>query len=435
MGHGVAGRVAVVGAGWAGLAAAVTLAGRGVAVTVFEASRQLGGRARRLMVEGVALDNGQHILLGAYRETLALMAEVGADPRSLLLRTPLELRYVDGFHLRAPRLPYPLNLLAATLGATGLSWSERTGLVVHLARLRANGFRIEPDCTVERWLEATGQSDPLRRFLWGPLCVSALNTPVERASAQVFANVLRDGLTGSRAASDLLLPRVDLGGLFPEQASRFLERRRGRIELGAAVRRIERAEGGFRLEHGSEPFAQVIVATGPQHACPLLEGFAELSATRRVIESLDYEPIHTCYLQYPETASLPASMLGFAGGLVQWAFDRGRLGGPRGLIAAVVSGSGAHEDLTREELGERVRAELEAVLGRTNKPAWIRVIAEKRATFSCRPGIARPGNRTTVPGLVLAGDYTASDYPATLESAVRSGRAAAGLVVREFAPD
>ena len=431
VGHGVS-NVAVIGAGWSGLACAVTLADRGVPVAVFEASRHPGGRARRVTVEGIDLDNGQHVLIGACSETLALMSAVGADPGALLLRMPLELRFAGGFSLRLPRLPNPVNLLVAALTARGMSLAERLRMSLFFLRLRSARFRVEPDRSVDELLRASGQTGSLQRFVWEPLCISALNTPTARASAQVFANVLRDALTGERGASDLLIPRTDLGRLFPERALRHLGGRRARIEFAAAVRRIDRIEGGFRLDAHPEAYSHVIVATGPQHAGALLSSFPELAGMRREIDALEFEPIYTCYLQYSGAVRLPCPMLGFSGGIVQWAFDRGQLGGPPGLLAAVVSASGAHQDLSQEDFGTRVHAELEAFIPGLQPPKWVRVIAEKRASFSCRPGISRPPNRTPVRGVVLAGDYTASDYPATLESAVRSGIQAASIVLQDL---
>ena len=419
LGHGLS-RVAVIGAGWAGLAAAVTLAERGVPVAVFEASRSLGGRARRVSVDGVDLDNGQHVLIGAYRETLRLMRLVGADPDDLILRVPLELRYADGFHLRAPRLPYPFNLLGALLGAKGVDLAQSFAALRFMASLRWHGFRIEPDRSVAQLLDEHGQSGALRTHLWEPLCVSALNTPVAAASAQVFASVLRDGLTGSRAASDFLIARTDLGRIFPEPAAEFVKARGGIIELGVPVRRIARVPGGFRL-NDAETFSSAVIACGPHQAGPLLVQLPELADALSRINAFSYEPIVTCYMQYPESVSLPSPMLGFGGGLVQWVFDRGRLGGPKGLLAAVISASGTHEDLAKESLVSRIETELEAALGRPPSPEWSQLITEKRATFSCRPGLTRPEGTTPLPGLLLAGDYVAGEYPGTLEAAVRSG--------------
>ncbi len=422
LGHGL-NRVAVVGAGWAGLAAAVTLAERGIPVSVFEASRSLGGRARRVSVDGVDLDNGQHVLIGAYRECLRLMRLVGADPDRLLVRLPLELRYADGFHLRAPRLPYPLNLGAALLRAKGLSFSEAMSAVRFMASLRLRSFRIDPDRSVASLLDEQQQSGGLRTHLWEPFCVSALNTPVASASAQVFAKVLRDGLTGSRQASDFLIARGDLGRVFPEPAAEYVKAHGGEVRLGEPVRRLARIPGGFRVNDALE-FSSVVIACAPQHAGNLLVQLPELADALSRINSFGYEPIVTCYLQYPESVSLPSPMLGFTGGILQWVFDRGRIGGSKGLLAAVISATGKHEALSKESLVDRIQTALRAVLGPQVKPQWSQVITEKRATFSCRPGIDRPAGSTPLPGLHLAGDYVAGDYPGTLETAVRSGVAA-----------
>ena len=423
LGHGLS-RVAVVGAGWAGLAVAVTLAERGVPVTVLEASRSLGGRARRVSIDGIDLDNGQHVLLGAYRETLRLMRLVGADPDKLLLRLPLELRYADGFYLRAKRLPYPLNLLSPLLRTKGLALAEAASAVRFMAALYTKGFRVEPDRTVAKLLDEHRQSGALRTHVWEQLCVSALNTPVVSASARVFAAVLRDGLTGRRGASDVLIARTDLGRLFPEPAAEYVEARGGTIELGVPVRRIARIHGGFRVNDARE-FSCVVIACGPQHAGQLLVQLPELADSLSRISAFSYEPIVTCYLQYPESVTLPSPMFGLTGGIVQWAFDRGRLGGPKGLLATVISASGAHQELTKEALAARIGIELKAALGELPSLKWSQVITEKRATFSCTPGLVRPQVSTAIPNLLLAGDYVASEYPGTLEAAVRSGMEAA----------
>jgi len=432
LGHGV--NVAVIGAGWAGMAAAVELARAGQRVTVFEAARHLGGRARTVEIEGMALDNGQHILIGAYRETLRLMRMVGADPERLLVRQPLALQYPGKFSLCAPRLPAPLHLAAALLGARGLRWGERIAAVRFMAAMRRQGYRLATDMTVAALLEQQGQSGAPARYLWEPLCVSALNTPAAQASAQVFLNVLRDALGGARANADLLIPRADLGRLFPEPAAAYLRARGGSMRLGTPVRALDKSADGFVLDTSAERYSAVIVAVGPHQLEPLLGRFAALAPLRGSVAALGYEPIYTCYLQYPPGTAMAQAMTGFDGGHIQWIFDRGRLGGMQGLFAAVISARGAHQDATQEALAQAIHDELAASLPGLPAPLWSRMIAEKRATFSCRPGIARPANRTEVEGLYLAGDYTAGDYPATLESAVRSGVLAASLLQNEIDP-
>ena len=420
--------VAIIGAGWAGMAAAASLAQAKIRVTVFEAARRLGGRARTLEIEGIALDNGQHILIGAYRETLRLMRAVGADPEQLLLRQPLAIEYPGKFSLRAPRLPAPLHLLAALLTADGLAWGERIAAVRFMTAMRSKAYRITADMPVAELLAQHRQTGALARYLWEPLCVSALNTPAASASAQVFLNLLRDALDGARANSDLLVPRADLGQLFPEPAAAFVRANGGSMHLGTQVRTLDKTADGFALDANPERYSHVILAVGPHQLDALLEPFAALAPTRQSVAALAYEPIYTCYLQYPPGVSMPQSMTGFDGGSIQWIFDRGRLNGIPGLLAAVISARGAHQNASQDALASAIHAELAAFLPGLPAPLWSRVIAEKRATFSCRPDLARPANQTAIDRLYLAGDYTANDYPATLESAVRSGVLAARLV-------
>ena len=420
--------VAIIGAGWAGMAAAVELAHAGIAATVFEAARHLGGRARSVEIEGIRLDNGQHVLIGAYSETLRLMRAVGADPDQLLLRQPLAIEYPGKFSLRAPRLPAPLHLAAALLTAGGLTWGERIAAMRFIAAMRRNAYRIAADMPVSELLALHRQTGALARYLWEPLCVSALNTPAAVASAQTFLNVLRDGLDGARESSDLLIPRTDLGKLFPEPAAAFVCANGGSVRLGTPVRTLARATDGYALDDRPERYTHAILAVGPHQIAPLLDRFPLLATTRQSLADFEYEPIYTCYLQYPPEVTMPHAMTGFDGRTIQWVFDRGRLNGAAGLLAAVISARGRHQNLSQDVVASAIHRELAAFLPGLPQPLWSRVIAEKRATYSCRPGVARPENKTAVRNLYLAGDYTAGDYPATLESAVRSGVLAARLV-------
>jgi squalene-associated FAD-dependent desaturase len=425
-------RIAIIGGGWAGLAAAANLAGQDIAVRVFEAARQLGGRARRVEVQGIPLDNGQHILVGAYRETLRMMRLVGVDPDRALLRLPLELRLAGGFRIKAPSWPSPFHLAGALAVARGLTAADKLAALRFVTTLRRAHYRLDADCPVRDLLDRHRQPDAVRRRLWEPLCVAALNTPASIASAQVFANVLRDTFGGDRAASDLLLPRSDLSALFPDTAAQYVRRHGGEIALGAPVRTIEFEPGiGWTVE-GAGPFAAVILANAPQHAATLVSDFDELAPLVRELSALTFEPIYTCYLQYPESIRLPFPMIGFESGTVHWAFDRGTLSGHRGLMAAVTSASGPHEGEDHSAFTRMAHDALATIVPGLPQPQWARVIAERRATFACTPNLRRPANETAVDGLFLAGDYTASDYPGTLESAVRSGVRAAELAALEL---
>lgn len=423
-------RVAVVGGGYAGMAAAVELARHDIPATVFEAGKVLGGRARRVEVGGILLDNGLHILIGAYGETLRLIEltrETGTP--SGLSRLPLELTIHPHFQLRTPRLPAPLHLAVALLRARGLILSDRLRAAGFIAALRRRQFRLEQDDSVAGLLDAYRQSDALRRYLWHPLCISALNTAPAEASAQVFLNVLRDSLDGSRSDSDLLLPTVDFSALFPDRAAAYLARHGGSVRLGTTVREWRCCDDGFRIATEPCPYSHLILAVAPHRLDALIEGHPELAGIAKIVSAFAYQPIYSVYLQYPAGSRLPFAMGGIEARYSQWLFDRGRLCGQDGLIGVVISAAGAHQELAQDELAKRVHAELSERFAGLGAPIWHRVIAEKRATFSCTPGLRRPANQTPVPGLYLAGDYTASDYPATIEAAVRSGVACARLVL------
>ncbi len=423
--------VAVIGGGYAGLACAVELARAGIHVTVFERSLTLGGRARVVRKDGRVVDNGQHILIGAYSELTRLLRLTGGSPKQLE-RLPLTLHVPGRMQLKAARLPAPFHLGVGLLLAKGLSWADRLAMLRLMRWLKKSRFRVAPELTVDAMLDATRQTTNLRELVWVPLCVAALNTPSAAASAQIFANVLRDSLAAGAAASELLLPRIDLSELFPVPAARYLATRRGRLRTGTGISAITPSAEGFRLagDPGSQPWHHVVIATAPYHAVPLLASTNACDRLAAQIEALPHEPITTVYLALGHGQSLPEAMIGLAHGPGQWAFDRGRFGGEEGLWACVISTHGAHDALSHEDLTLAVLAQLETELGRRlPAPAWSQVIVEKRATFACRPGLLRPGIRTPLPGLWLAGDYVESDYPATLESAVRSGTACAAAIL------
>ncbi len=422
-------RTAIVGAGYAGLAAAVELAANGVGVDVFEASQTLGGRARRVELEGVIVDNGQHILVGAYRESLRLMQQVGVVTDTALLHLPLSLELPGAMRIRAPRWPAPLHLAAALLTATGLNWREKWAATRFMAALGLRRYRLDRDSTVSELLAAHRQPPRLCLAMWEPLCVATLNTGAHEASAQLFANVLRDTLASPRSTdSDLLLPRVDLSALFPDAAARYVEAHGGTLHRGQRVACITPTPAGWQVDEAG-PYSQLILATAPQHLTPLLAphlpNYPALDETLAALDALQFEPIVTAYLQYPAEVRLPQPMLGRDRGLTQWVFDRGQLGGPAGLLAVVISARGKHQALAADALATALHAELKEVKADLPAPLWHRIITEKRATFRCTPGLPRLGTDTPLPALYLAGDHIASDYPATLESAVQSGVAAA----------
>lgn len=447
--------VAVIGAGWAGCAAAVELARAGYKVTLLEAARTLGGRARCVETDRARLDNGQHIMLGAYTESLRLIQLTGIDREQALLTLPLQMRYppnTNGMDFAAPALPLPapLHLLAALYRAQGLTSEDKLSLARFSTSARWMGWQLHADCSVSELLARFDQTERLTRLLWRPLCLAALNTPPERASARVFLNVLRDSLGAKRRrASDMLLPRTDLSALFPQAAAAYVEARGGAVRSGAKVQAVRSIEGRlWQLDISgsavggtwSTYFSGVAVATGASQAATLLHDIPGQDTTGVCAQLTAFEPeaITTVYLQYDPAIRLARPFFALQDDPYnhhygQFVFDRGQLDAAQaGLLAVVISASGPAAAQPQELLAEAVAVQLAVdfqwpELGR---PAWFKVITEKRATYACAPGLARPANATGLPGLVLAGDYTAGDYPATLEAAVRSGVAAAKLLKR-----
>ena len=404
-------KIAIIGGGWAGIAAAVELTAAGAETTLFEAGRVLGGRARGIAIDGRKLDNGQHIMLGAYRDTLALIRQVGADPDLLFDRRPLQVVDNTGFRLALPRLPAPLNVAWGLLSASGVGIVEKLRTALWMDGIKRRGFKLPGETTVAQWLDDANQTGALRRHLWEPLCLAALNTPAEHASAQLFANVLRDSLGSARREdTDLLLPRVDLGQLLPEPAGHWLRAKGAQIRLCTRVREIMEVQDGLAID--GKPFTAAIIATAPQHVGALWPSAAANFA---------YEPIATVYRNFEPKMKSLFPLSNRLGGHCQWVVDRGN-----GLLACILSGHGEWEKLDDEALA----AALDSELACSNPTGWHKVIREKRATFSARPSLLRPEFKTSNPRLFLAGDYTWADYPATLEGAVRSGRRAGQQALR-----
>jgi squalene-associated FAD-dependent desaturase len=416
-------RAAVIGGGWAGLAAAVTLAEAGVAVVLFEMAPQLGGRARRVEHDGQAFDNGQHILIGAYTETLALMRQVGADPAVLLQRLPLTLRYPQGRGLQLPPGPAVPAFVRGVLANRDWTPGERLALLRAALGWRLRGFRCDPALTVAGLCATLPRR--VRDDLIDPLCIAALNTPAEAASATVLLRVLHDALFAGPGAADLLLPRTTLDKVLPLPAERWLRLAGSELRLTTRVERLVAGDGGWIVD--DEPFDAVVLAATAAESARLATPVAPDWAA--AAGAFGYEPIVTVWLQ-ADGAALPAPMLALhadAQAPAQFVFDHGVLSGQPGHHAFVISGAAPWVERGREATAQAVLAQARATFPAAD---WrlLRVISERRATFSCTPGLRRPG-LAIAPGLVAAGDHVAGPYPATLEGAVRSGRAAAGALM------
>ncbi|MEX0899913.1 MAG: hydroxysqualene dehydroxylase HpnE [Gammaproteobacteria bacterium] len=422
--------VAVVGAGWAGLAAAVALTERGRAVVVFDAAPQPGGRARTAPALGLEVDNGQHIAIGAYSAVLGLAATLGIPADRVFKRLPLAFEQRDArgvrLSLRAPAGSGRFGMAHAFVGAQGLTAGDKFSILRGWQRL------VRPpatDVSVRDHLLAAGQPQRAIDLLWVPLCLATLNTPPDIASAQLFVRVLRESLASSApGASDLLLPACDLGRALPRPAVEWLESRGVEVRLGERVAALVADDRvhAVTTAQGELAVSAVVSAVPPDACLRLVEPLSKLAALAEDLRAFDTQPICTVYLRYPEDTELDRPLLGLAGTTTQWLVDR-RTCDQAGIIAAVISADGPHMALDNDALIETVMDEIGRCVPTLPAPSEARVIREKRATFAATVGIEqrRPSARTALPGLVLAGDWTATGLPATLEGAVRSGNAAA----------
>jgi len=436
-------RIGIVGGGWAGMAAAVTAAQRGAHVTLFEAASQLGGRARAMSVNGpegeaLPLDNGQHILIGAYTTTLGLMRSVGVPLHDSLLRLPLGLPMAGGGGLCAPRWardwPAPWGPLAAVLGSAQWGWPERWALL----KLARNWWQHTPGHDEHTVAQAcVGVPTRVMDELIEPLCVSALNLPSCEASAQVFARVMRDALRGPGlapwAASDLLLPRVDLGQLWPQAAALALQTQhpdRWQCHLGQTIQGLSRGPNAWRL-HGPQGSTEVdrviwassaVVAAKAMQALPAPEALAWADQA----SALQHTAIATVYTHSP-AATLETPMLALrprhGPNWAQFVFDRGQLSPHEPRMAGVWAWVVSACEGERESITAAVMAQAQG-LWPASGLTHLQTVVDKRAAYACRPGTHKPAQRIT-DGVWAAGDYTEGPYPSTLEAATRSGVAAA----------
>lgn len=443
-------QVAIIGGGWAGMAAAVQLSLGGHQPTVFEAGRQLGGRARNLELPGGTLaDNGQHILIGAYAECLRLMHVVGAEPEQALLRRPLAMRHADGSGLSFPELPAPLDALVGIASASRWSLRERAALLGRALRWRVQGFRCADAATVADI--CSGLPNRLLDEFIEPLCVSALNLPAAHASGSIFLRVLHDALFAGTGGSHFLLPRCGLGDLFPNPAAQWLQGRGHAVHTASRIQELIPQGQQWLLRSSQaalEPaleqarFDAVLLACPPQEATRLaLLAAEDLRLPAR--DAVAYQHWAKCALALEHTAiatvyarsshrlapALPwLALRPDAQAPAQFVFDRGHLqpadGAQQGLMAFVISDCRTDRETLERQVLEQARQQL----GWQDTQAVLTVV-EKRATFACRPNVKRPGMELGH-GLWACGDYVSGPYPATLEGAVRCGITAADELVR-----
>jgi hypothetical protein len=443
----------VVGGGWAGLGAAISAIDQGHQVTVLEASRHWGGRARSLNLSGCGhpLDNGQHILIGAYTHTLGLMERLGIPLQDVLYRQPLDLRFADGSGLHVPGWAQGfgahMGLLAAVARAAGWRFGDKWQFLSTASRWYRQGFSCRPKVTVE---QLTSDLPPVvMDQLIEPLCLAALNTPIKVASGQVFLTVLRDALLGQGykpfKASDLLLPRVDLGQLLPQAATQWLVAQGSEIHIAHRVTGLERHHRDWLVHTAQQSFSaqQVVLACPALDAARLVESINPQWAAQA--HQLQHTAIGTVYVRGRPTQYWPHPMLALQSRSVkapaQFAFNRSRLFetpietteseqeethslSPIEVAAAPQSSQqiwalvASDAQMSANQLQSACMWQAHEQLGLSDLEA-INTVVEKRATFACTAGLKRPSSHISM-GLFAAADYIENPYPATLEGALRN---------------
>jgi hydroxysqualene dehydroxylase len=438
-------RVSIIGGGWSGLAAAIELCSNNIPVTVYESAKQLGGRARSVNIKNTSLDNGQHLMIGAYQQMLLLLSKIGVDENQVFHRTPQQLDILDlnthqsVFSLKLPRLPAPLHLLFGMLRCPSLNFIEKIITLIKFNTLLNK--EIKTDINVDQWLKNSALPEKYINYLLKPLCLAALTTHTDTASAKAFQTVLQKTFNGSAKNTDLLIPKTGLGELFPEAAKQYIEQHGGKVLTEHKADQInfnDNIASSITINNETIDIEHIILATPAHIIEKLVSESPHLENTCQQINQLEYEPVTTVYLQYPESVQLPIPIMGVINSTSEWLFDR-QYCGQSGLIAVVVSANGPHMNLTNQNLAETISNELQTLFPHWPKASSSNVIREKRACFRCTTDIDknRPGISTSIQNLTLCGDYVyfeennAAGLPSTLEGSMQSGVKCAQKFIQE----
>jgi squalene-associated FAD-dependent desaturase len=441
--------VVVIGAGFAGLSAAVALAERGARVTVIEGKPALGGRAYSFADAdtGDFVDNGQHVLMGCYRETLDFLKQIGAYDQ-LVLHEDLEIEMLAGAGqsatLRTARLPGPLHMTAALMGYRHLSIAERMGIMrggLRMLAMRRFGDGELRRLTVAQLMDRLGQSEHARRCFWYPLSIATLNDEPDISSARLLAEVLRRAFFSRRRDSAFVYSRVGLSDLYCASAQRLIERAGGSVVTHSIAEMLELGDGcrvaSVRLRDGRRIGASSFISAVPApQLLRLLPENAIADPLFSRLAGLSSSPI-ICVHVWLDREVTNSPFIGFIGTTTQWLFNKRRIFAQRGeahpgYLSFVISGARKLVERSNQEILDIVINDLHAMIptARSAKIVKSLVLKEKNATMApdLRSHELRPTAKTPIANFFLAGDWIQTELPATIESAVISGRAAAAAV-------
>lgn len=436
---------AILGGGLAGLSAAVKLAGEGRSIALFEARPHCGGRASAFTDRrtGERIDNGQHILMGCYTEMLSFLETIGsADLLTPIrrMRLPFHTKRGESATMKTRPFPYPFDALSAFFGFRLLSLPERLGSLRVLLRtkyMNAGVMNALDAISVETWLRHLRQTENAIEHLWSPIVLATMNARIHEASAYLFAVVLREAFLSGRKASTFLVPSCDLSTLYVDGALQYLSRRNAHILSHTRVESIRKTSNGFAIAAGPTAIeATAVIVALPPAAYTRLVGhspvLADLDVKTEHFEPSEIISAHI-WITRPITEEL---MTGFLGTTLQWLFSKGQAKDGKWRYTGVISAANELRGYATDALTAIVKTELCAVYDglEPDDISRIKLVREYAATFIPRPGIEkfRPLNNTRREKIFLAGDWTATSLPATIEGAVRSGHRAAALVSKHF---
>ena len=447
--------VVIIGGGFAGLSAGTALAERGFRVVLLEAKPALGGRAYSFQdaESGDVVDNGQHVLMGCYHETLDFLAKIGTRDR-LIVHRDLEIEMLDGdgrsAHLRTAALPGPFHMVTGLLRYTHLGVAERISAVrAGMTMMFMRRFAPErlKRMTVAEFMVMSRQGSQARRAFWYPLAIATLNEQPEIASAALLAEVMKRAFFSRRKDAAFLYPTVGLSELYCTAAREFIEQRDGTVASHVIVDGLEMADHkitGVRLRNGASlRAAHFIAAVPPGQLHKLLPETVVHDKFFSHLNTLEASPI-ICVHSWLDREVTRSAFVGFIGRTTQWLFNKRRIFNQHGAqhpgyLSFVISGARELAELPNDDLLKIIMDDLRAMIPAAGAAQVTKavVLKEKHATFAPDPAsdVLRPPVQTVVPNLFLAGDWIQTGLPATIESAVIAGRSAAAAIVARVPSD
>jgi squalene-associated FAD-dependent desaturase len=435
--------VVILGAGFAGLSAAVQLVLSGHRVTLVEATSQGGGRARSFHDDRLQtnIDNGQHLMMGSYRETLRFLKSLGTD--GLLLRqtrmkaTMLRPDGASPIAMKCPRLPAPLHLAAGLVGMRGIGILDRLGALRAGLVLAQETSRPDDNETCDAWLERVGQTQAMRRAFWDPLIWGALNEDPLIASAAMLLAVLDRAFLGTAQDSTFIVPRVGLSELYVEPALKLIREHGAQVIMGDPCREIQcDSDRGhcITLKSGKILRSRALISALPPHGLlPLLPPALAQDLIFRDVAKLEYSPIVNLWVKIDRPLWSDQPFVGLIDSPLHWIFDRTQIEakdrGESTLLSFTISGARVAMRDDPAQLQRLLEDEVRRFFGKRPRILGFRAIKERRATIShaAKTYQRRPECETPVRGFFLAGDWVRTGLPATIESAVQSGHVAARL--------